>query len=102
MNKIAQKAQAIDETLEAAVLAEETRWQKGLERLTKKMRRAEERNQETGLRQLTAVKQELFPAGQWQERHTNFLEFYMSNPAFLDTLFAAFDPLTFELTVLNP
>jgi bacillithiol biosynthesis cysteine-adding enzyme BshC len=102
MNKIAQKAQAIDETLEAAVLAEETRWQKGLERLTKKMRKAEERNQETGLRQLTAVKQDLFPAGQWQERHTNFLEFYMANPAFLDALFAAFDPLTFELTVLNP
>ena len=102
MSKIAQKAQAIDETLEAAVLAEETRWQKGLERLTKKMRRAEERNQETGLRQLTAVKQDLFPAGQWQERQTNFLEFYMPNPAFLDTLFTAFDPLTFELTVLNP
>jgi len=39
MGKIAQKAQAIDETLEASVLAEETRWQKGLERLTKKCAR---------------------------------------------------------------
>jgi bacillithiol biosynthesis cysteine-adding enzyme BshC len=101
MSKIAQKAQAIDETLEPAVLAEETRWQKGLERLTKKMRKAEERNQETGLRQLAAVKQDLFPGGHWQERYTNFLEFYLSDPAFLEKLYAAFDPLTFELTVLN-
>lgn len=101
MSKIAQKAQAIDETLEAAVLAEETRWQKGLERLTKKMRKAEERNQVTGLRQLAAVKQDLFPAGYWQERYTNFLEFYLSDPAFLEKLYAAFDPLAFELIVLN-
>jgi bacillithiol biosynthesis cysteine-adding enzyme BshC len=101
MSKIAQKAQAIDETLEPAVLAEETRWQKGLERLTKKMRKAEERNQETGLRQLAAVKNDLFPAGQWQERHTNFLEFYMSKPTLLADLFEAFDPLAFELTVLK-
>ena len=102
MNKIAQKAQAIDETLEPAVLAEETRWQKGLERLTKKMRKAEERNQEVGLRQLAAVKKDLFPAGQWQERYTNFLEFYLSDPSFLAKLYSAFDPLTIELTVLNP
>jgi len=101
MSKIAQKAQAIDETLEPAVLAEETRWQKGLERLTKKMRKAEERNQETGLRQLAAVKQDLFPEGNWQERYTNFLDFYLSDPAFLDKLFNAFDPLAFELIVLN-
>lgn len=101
MSKIAQKAQAIDETLEPAVLAEETRWQKGLERLAKKMRKAEERNQETGLRQLAAVKQDLFPEGHWQERYTNFLEFYIADPAFLAKLYAAFDPLSFELTVLN-
>ncbi len=102
MNKIAQKAQAIDETLEPAVLAEETRWQKGLERLTKKMRKAEERNQEVGLRQLAAVKNDLFPAGHWQERYTNFLEFYLSDPTFLAKLYNAFDPLAFELTVLTP
>jgi bacillithiol synthase len=101
MSKIAQKAQAIDETLEAAVLAEETRWQKGLERLTKKMRKAEERNQVIGLRQLAAVKQDLFPGGHWQERYTNFLEFYLSDPAFLEKLYDAFDPLAFELLVLN-
>lgn len=100
MSKIAQKAQAIDETLEASVLAEETRWQKGIERLTKKMRKAEERNQVVGLGQIQALKNKLFPEGNWQERHTNFLEFYLNYPSLLKDLLAALDPLTFELFVM--
>ena len=98
--KLAQKALLVDETLEAAVFAEETRWQKGLEKLSKKMRKAEERNQETGLRQLAAIKTALFPSGNWQERHTNFLEFYLVHPGFIDILHASFDPLRFDLTVI--
>jgi uncharacterized protein YllA (UPF0747 family) len=100
MSKIAQKAQAIDETLEASVLAEETRWQKGLERLTKKMRKAEERNQAVGLGQIQAIKNKLFPEGNWQERHTNFLEFYLNYPNLLVDLLAVLDPLQFELFVM--
>ncbi|MEY4986888.1 MAG: hypothetical protein RL567_667 [Bacteroidota bacterium] len=100
MSKIAQKAQAIDETLEASVLAEETRWQKGLERLTKKMRKAEERNQTVGLGQIQALKEKLFPEGNWQERHTNFLEFLLNYPTLLADLLAVLDPLTFELFVM--
>ena len=93
------KAQAIDETLEASVLAEETRWQKGLERLSKKMRKAEERNQAVGLGQIQALKQKLFPAGTWQERHTNFLEFALPYPDFIQELYPLLDPLKFELFV---
>jgi uncharacterized protein YllA (UPF0747 family) len=100
MSKIAQKAQAIDETLEASVLAEETRWQKGLERLSKKMRKAEERNQAVGLGQIQAIKNKLFPEGNWQERHTNFLEFYLNYPNLLVDLLAVLDPLKFELFVM--
>jgi uncharacterized protein YllA (UPF0747 family) len=100
MSKIAQKAQAIDETLEASVLAEETRWQKGLERLTKKMRKAEERNQTVGLGQIQALKEKLFPEGNWQERHTNFLEFLLNYPTLLADLLAVLDPFTFELFVM--
>ncbi len=99
MGRIAQKAQAIDETLEASVLAEETRWQKGLERLSKKMRKAEERNQAIGLGQIQALKQKLFPEGTWQERHTNFLEFALVYPDFIQSLYPVLDPLKFELFV---
>jgi bacillithiol biosynthesis cysteine-adding enzyme BshC len=100
MSKIAQKAQAIDETLEASVLAEESRWQKGLEKLTKKMRKAEERNQAIGLGQIRALKNTLFPENTWQERHTNFLEFTLNYPAFTKELLSVLDPLRFELYVM--
>jgi bacillithiol biosynthesis cysteine-adding enzyme BshC len=101
MAKIAQKAQAIDETLEASVLAEETRWQKGLQRLMKKMRKAEERKQSVGIGQIHALKESLFPEGSWQERYTNFLEFYLNHPNLIHDLFQVLDPLKFEMYVMN-
>jgi uncharacterized protein YllA (UPF0747 family) len=94
--ELAQRAKAIDPTLEASVLAEQARWTKGLERLAKKMKRAEERNQGDEVRQVLGLKEALFPAGEWQERHTNFLEFASDHPNFIDDLLKTFDPLHFE------
>jgi uncharacterized protein YllA (UPF0747 family) len=93
---LAKRAKAIDPTLEASVLAEQARWTKGLERLAKKMKRAEERNQGDEVRQVLGLKEALFPAGEWQERHTNFLEFVSDHPNFIDDLLKTFDPLHFE------
>jgi uncharacterized protein YllA (UPF0747 family) len=93
---LAARAKAIDPTLEASVLAEQARWTKGLERLTKKMKRSEERNQGNEVRQVLALKEALFPTGEWQERHTNFLEFASDHPHFIDDLLKTFDPLHFE------
>jgi uncharacterized protein YllA (UPF0747 family) len=94
--ELAERAKAIDPTLEASVLAEQARWTKGLERLAKKMKRAEERNQGDEVRQVLALKEALFPAGEWQERHTNFLEFATDHPEFIPDLLQTFDPLNFE------
>jgi uncharacterized protein YllA (UPF0747 family) len=94
--ELAARAKAIDPTLEASVLAEQARWTKGLERLAKKMKRAEERNQGDEVRQVLALKEALFPAGEWQERHTNFLEFETDHPEFINDLLQTFDPLNFE------
>jgi uncharacterized protein YllA (UPF0747 family) len=94
--ELAARAKAIDPTLEASVLAEQARWTKGLERLAKKLKRAEERNQGDEVRQVLALKQALFPAGEWQERHTNFLEFASDHPNFIPDLLQTFDPLNFE------
>jgi uncharacterized protein YllA (UPF0747 family) len=63
------------------------------------MRRAEEHNQETGVRQLLAVKEELFPDGTPQERADNFLTFYLNDPQFLQKLLASFDPLNYQMQV---
>jgi uncharacterized protein YllA (UPF0747 family) len=94
--ELADRAKAIDSTLEASVLAEQARWMKGLERLAKKLKRAEERNQGDEVRQVLALKEALFPAGEWQERHTNFLEFATDHPEFIPDLLQTFDPLNFE------
>ncbi|MEZ0538479.1 bacillithiol biosynthesis cysteine-adding enzyme BshC [Fibrella arboris] len=96
---ILQKAQLVDPTLERAVLAETKRFANAVVRLEKKMRRAEEHNQETGVRQLLTVKEELFPDGTPQERADNFLTFYLNDPQFLQKLLANFDPLNYQMQV---
>ncbi len=93
------KATMVDPTLERAVLAETKRFANAVERLQKKMRRAEERNQEVGVRQLLTVKQELFPNDGLQERVENFLTFYLNDKTFLQKLLTSFDPFDYRMQV---
>ncbi|TAE21957.1 MAG: bacillithiol biosynthesis cysteine-adding enzyme BshC [Cytophagales bacterium] len=93
------KATMVDPSLERAVLAETKRFANAVERLQKKMRRAEERNQEVGVGQLLAVKNELFPNGGLQERVENFLTFYINDKAFLQKLLTNFDPFDYRMQV---
>jgi bacillithiol biosynthesis cysteine-adding enzyme BshC len=97
LNAILHKAQMVDPTLEKAVLAETKRFANAIARLEKKMRRAEERNQETGVRQLLAVKSELFPNDGLQERSENFLTFYLNDRLFLKKMLSAFNPLDYRM-----
>ncbi|MBC3785425.1 bacillithiol biosynthesis cysteine-adding enzyme BshC [Spirosoma utsteinense] len=97
LDAILHKAQMVDPTLEKAVLAETKRFANAVTRLEKKMRRAEEHNQETGVRQLLAVKNELFPNGSLQERSENFLTFYLNDRTFLQKMLSAFDPLDYRM-----
>ncbi|GAB3708976.1 bacillithiol biosynthesis cysteine-adding enzyme BshC [Spirosoma flavus] len=97
LDAILHKAQMVDPTLEKAVLAETKRFADAVARLEKKMRRAEERNQEVGVRQLLAVKNELFPNGGLQERSENFLTFYLNDRQFLQKMLNVFDPFDFRM-----
>ena len=97
LDAILHKAQMVDPTLEKAVLAETKRFANAVVRLEKKMRRAEERNQETGVRQLLAVKDELFPNGSLQERSENFLTFYLNDRTFLQKMLNVFDPFDYRM-----
>jgi bacillithiol biosynthesis cysteine-adding enzyme BshC len=98
---LAERAKIVDSTLEASVKAEFKRLKNGLERMGKKLKRAEERNHETSIRQLARLKADLFPEGQWQERHENFLTYYLEHPDFIHQLIDKFDPLLFEMYVIN-
>lgn len=100
-NQLATRVTVIDSTLESSVKAEFKRVQNGLEKIGKKLKRAEERNHETSIRQLHQLKNILFPEGQWQERHENFLNFYIEKPALIDHLLDNFDPFLFEMYLIN-
>lgn len=99
--ELASRVKLIDSTLEASVKAEFKRLENGLERVGKKLKRAEERNHEASIRQLSNLKAELFPEGQWQERHENFLNYYIEHPTFIQRLLDTFDPLLFEMYAIN-
>lgn len=97
LDNILHKAQMVDPTLEKAVLAETKRFANAITRLEKKMRRAEEHNQEVGVRQLLAVKDELFPNGGLQERSENFLTFHLNDREFLNKIRSVFDPFDYRM-----
>lgn len=100
LEQMIQKAMQVDPTLEGLILAEKQRWLNGLNRMEKKLKRAEEKNHETAIRQIKEVKNRLFPHGQWQERYNNLQDFYPEKPSLIQDLLASFDPLNFELYVI--
>jgi bacillithiol biosynthesis cysteine-adding enzyme BshC len=99
LDALLHKAMMVDPTLEKAVLAETRRFANAVVRLEKKMRRAEERNQEVGLRQLQSVKDELFPNGGLQERSENYLTFALRDPSFLKKLLDTFNPFDYRMHI---
>ncbi len=101
LNSIKERATQIDSTLNQFVGAEAKRATSGLEKIEKKMLQAEKRFHSDKLRQLEAVKDALFPNGSLQERTDNFLNFYQSDPAFIQKLLKAFDAFEFRFNVLT-
>lgn len=96
-----EKAIRLDKSLEGFIGAERQKMLKVLENIDKRLKRAEEQKQETGIGQLLSLKAKLFPEGELQERVDNFLNFYLNDPDFLDRLLRTFDPLDFRFYVLT-
>jgi bacillithiol biosynthesis cysteine-adding enzyme BshC len=98
--KIKGKASAIDPTLEAYVLAEGQKIKKALEQIEKRLKKAEEQKHEVLISQLSNIKSKLFPEGQLQERRDNYLNFSLSNPAFISQLFQLIDPFDYRFNII--
>lgn len=95
------KALKVDATLEKSAKGEMTKQIKSLEKLESKILRSEKRNFEQFTTQITNVQNKLFPNGKLQERHDNFLGFWMVYGAdFVDQLKENLDPWKEEFTVL--
>jgi uncharacterized protein YllA (UPF0747 family) len=101
--KLRQQSEEIDKTLGPFLGAEGKRAMDSLEKIEKKLLRAEKRQQSEKLKQIEAVKDALFPNGSLQERTDNFLNFYQKDPRFIDKLLNTFDPFDFSFNLLiNP
>lgn len=100
--KIKLRAYKIDDTLAPSAEAVQSRLKHSVERLEKKLIKAEKANYHTRLEQIDHIKAELFPKDSLQERTENFGLFYVKwGQNFIDELIRNFEPLAFEFTVLT-
>ncbi len=94
--RIKEKAGSIDKSLEGFIGAETAKALKGLENVEKRLKKGQEQQNETAIKQIDNFKEKLFPNGGLQERHDNFLNFYLNNPEFIGTLLDNFDPFDYS------
>lgn len=100
MDDVKKRASQIDSTLGPLVAAEATRMTKGVEKVERKMLKAEKRVHKEKLGQIEAVKDALFPKGGLQERHDNYLNFAQKDPGFVSKMIEALDPFDFSFNVI--
>lgn len=99
-DELRERAEAIDKTLGPFAAAEGQRVMNGLEKIERKMLRAEKRHHTDRLRQIEAVKDSLFPNGGLQERTDNFLNFYQRDDKFIDRLLQHLEPFDYQFNIL--
>ena len=99
--KIKEKARAVDGSLEGFIGSEANQSFKSLSNIEKRLKKSEEQNQETTVKQLEGLREKLFPEGTLQERKENFLNFYINNPKFIEELLESLSPFDFQFHILN-
>lgn len=95
-------AKTTDSSFTGAVLAQERKQLEGLEKLEKRLLKAEKRVHKEALERIFILQNELFPNQGLQERKENFASFYLEyGEQLLDKLKTELDPLKMEFTILN-
>ncbi len=99
--KILSKVLEVDAGMKKSVLAEQQKQLNALEKLEAKVLRAEKNKHDVALNQLRSFKEKLFPSNGLQERHDNFMGFYLKHgQAYFDVLKAHLHPLDKTLLVV--
>jgi bacillithiol biosynthesis cysteine-adding enzyme BshC len=95
--KLYEIAKTTDISFDKAVAAQEKKQLNGLEKLEKKLKKAEKRKNESFFKQIELLQKELFQDNTWQERHQNFSSFYLEyGDKFFTKLDQNFNPLDAE------
>lgn len=79
-----EKAIEVDFSLERTVIAELKRAQNSINKIKKKVTRAEKKNNKVTVDRIKSIKNSFFPSGSFQERRKNIVEFY--NPQLIKNL----------------
>jgi len=99
LKKLATKT---DNSFIGAVKAQEKKQLNGLDKLEKRLLKAQKRKLKDEVDRVKAIQDALFPNQSLEERYRNFSEYYLElGPEFLILLFNAFDPLALEFTVIE-
>ncbi len=83
---IAEKAKAIDPTLESAVLGEAHKALKTVEQLESRLKRSVKQKQEVQINQIKNLKSKLFPDNNLQERVESYLQYWISDETDLNSI----------------
>jgi bacillithiol biosynthesis cysteine-adding enzyme BshC len=99
--KIKLRTHKIDPSLGPSTDAVKARLKKAIHNLEKKMLKADKRNHDEALIQISRIKEKLFPGGGLQERSENFATLYVKyGDELVRELLRHFNPLDFKFTVL--
>lgn len=82
-SKVLEKVYSVNQNLEAMVEAEFAKMIKTLERIESKLIKEEKMKHEQLQNKLLKVREHFFPENSFQERHDNFLTYYLKDDAFL-------------------
>lgn len=95
-------AEQTDKSFLGAVKAQETKQLKGLEKLEKRLLKAQKKALSDQVSRMTELQNELFPNGSLQERNANFSEFYLEyGDGLIKHLIENLKPLHQEFSVLT-
>ena len=94
-------AEKTDKSFIGAVLAQEKKQLNGLDKLEKRMLRAQKRKYADRVNRITELQNLLFPRGSLQERQANFSEFYEEmGQELIDLILERLDPMKMEFDII--
>jgi len=101
-DEIVDAVSKVDKSLVATAEAERTKHIKSIENLEGRLRKAEKQRFDVGIKQLSGVKEKLFPGNGLQERKENFLTFYTRyGKLYLEYLVEQLNPFDTGLMVIS-
>ncbi|MBL4715317.1 MAG: bacillithiol biosynthesis cysteine-adding enzyme BshC [Bacteroidia bacterium] len=100
--KVVKKTEYVDKSLVGMIMAENKKQVNAFNNIEGRLRKAEKAKFETEQNKINKIKEKLFPDGHLQERHDNFITYYMRyEKDFIGSLIEHLDPLEFKFTILK-